>query len=74
MDARDKKLLENLFDSLDRLFDGDSKVIDIWQLVFATETALKGSFKELALNTHTHQFLCRLPADYARIPSLCRAC
>ncbi len=33
-------LLENILDSLDRLFDEDSQVIDVYVLIFATAKAL----------------------------------
>ena len=37
MDREDKQLLENLFDSLDRLFDRESRVLDVFQILYATE-------------------------------------
>jgi hypothetical protein len=36
-----EKLLTNLLDSLDRLFDRDCRVIDVWALAFATSEALR---------------------------------
>jgi hypothetical protein len=42
--AQDEKaLLENVLDSLDRLFDHQSTVIDLFALLFATSKALVGS-------------------------------
>lgn len=40
MDEEELILLENVLDSLDRLFDRDSEVIDIYVLIFATAKAL----------------------------------
>lgn len=40
MNKEELVLLENILDSLDRLFDEDSQVIDIHQLIFATSKAL----------------------------------
>jgi hypothetical protein len=34
--------LENLFDALDRLFDRESKVIDIYALMYTSEKAMSG--------------------------------
>lgn len=39
----EKKLLNNILDSLDRLFDNESKLIDIHSLIFATSKALTKS-------------------------------
>ena len=36
-------LLENVLDSLDRLFDRESSAIDVYVLLFATQKALSGS-------------------------------
>ncbi len=40
MTKDEKALLENLLDSLDRLFDRKSTVIDVYALLFATSKAL----------------------------------
>lgn len=37
----EKCLLENMLDALDRLFDQQSSVIDVWALLFATGEALR---------------------------------
>lgn len=49
-DSRDKhlkttelQLLDNTLDALDRLFDRDLHVIDLWALLFATAEALRTS-------------------------------
>lgn len=36
-----KQLLENIFDSLDRLFDRECRVIDLYALLFVSDLALK---------------------------------
>lgn len=36
-------LLENILDSLDRLFDRDSKTVDVFALIFATSIALNNT-------------------------------
>lgn len=41
MNKLEKRLLENIFDSLDRLFDRECKVIDLHALLFASDLALK---------------------------------
>lgn len=43
-------LLENILDSLDRLFDEESQVTDIQALIFATSKALIGSSHYQILN------------------------
>lgn len=43
MKEEDKKLLENLFDSLDRLFDRENSALDVYALMFATKSALSSS-------------------------------
>ena len=40
MTSDEKQLLDNLLDSLDRLFDSESAVADIHALLFATSKAL----------------------------------
>jgi hypothetical protein len=44
------KICENLLDTLDRLFDRDSQVIDVYALVLASSEALKDSLPELGLS------------------------
>ena len=41
MSQREGLLLDNALDALDRLFDGDSSVIDVQALLFATGEALR---------------------------------
>lgn len=41
MKKKEKELLENLFDSLDRLFDRNCQIYDVHDLMVATEIALK---------------------------------
>ena len=50
MTEKEHGLLENLFDSLDRLFDRHCRIYDVHDLMVATEIALKslGSTIELA--------------------------
>ena len=55
MNSCDKQLLSNLFDSLDRLFDGESRVIDVWQLMLATEKAISSELGLLDLNNYSVQ-------------------
>jgi hypothetical protein len=43
MTSQELRLLENLPDALDRLFDRHSLVIDIHSLLFATSEALRGT-------------------------------
>jgi len=43
MSKDEKHLLEDLMDSLDRLFDRESKVVDVHALLLATAKALAGS-------------------------------
>ncbi|WP_144394624.1 hypothetical protein [Pleionea sediminis] len=43
MNEVEKKILENVFDSLDRLFDRECNVIDVYALLFASEAACKNS-------------------------------
>jgi hypothetical protein len=37
------KLLENVLDALDRLFDNESNVVDVYAIVFATAVAMVGT-------------------------------
>ena len=39
----EKKLLENILDGLDRLFDSESSAIDLQTLIFATSKALSNT-------------------------------
>jgi hypothetical protein len=41
--AHERKLLENVLDALDRLFDRQCSVIDLWALLFATTEALRAT-------------------------------
>lgn len=43
MTKREELLLSNALDALDRLYDGDSLVIDIQSLLLATSEALRGT-------------------------------
>ena len=52
MDTIAKQLLENLLDALDRLFDGESKAIDVYALVYATEKALSSTSSEVDLTLY----------------------
>ncbi|NVJ58830.1 MAG: hypothetical protein HWE27_00490 [Gammaproteobacteria bacterium] len=40
MNKLDTELLENVFDSLDRLFDRETKAIDVYALLLSTQHAL----------------------------------
>lgn len=48
----EKQILENLFDTLDRLFDGESKAIDVYALTYATDKALSCTSLEVDLSTY----------------------
>lgn len=39
----EKQLLENVFDGLDRIFDGETNAIDLHALIFATSKALQNT-------------------------------
>ena len=54
MNCSQKEILENLFDSLDRLFDRESKVVDIYALMFATEKAMAGEPKLIDLREYSY--------------------
>lgn len=41
MTPREKQLLGNVLDALDRLFDWRSSVLDVWALLLATAEALR---------------------------------
>lgn len=43
MTPREKQLLGNVLDALDRLFDWRSSALDLWALLFATAEALRGT-------------------------------
>lgn len=43
MTKREELLLTNALDALDRLYDGDSSVIDVQALLLATSEALRGT-------------------------------
>lgn len=43
MSSNELILLENVLDSLDRLFDRDSKTVDVFALIFATSIALNNT-------------------------------
>ncbi|HEY4262920.1 MAG TPA: hypothetical protein VGM98_22360 [Schlesneria sp.] len=43
MTKDEKALLDNLLNSLDRLYDRDSSATDVWALLFATSKALASS-------------------------------
>mgnify|MGYP000603720925 CR=1 FL=1 len=49
MSQVEKQILENLFDALDRLFDHECKVIDLYSLVYASEIALGQSSPIISL-------------------------
>ncbi len=50
MNETDAKICENILDALDRLFDRESKVIDIFALIFASSEALGSSVTGLNLD------------------------
>lgn len=49
MEREDRQLLENVFDSLDRLFDRKSCVIDVYHLILATDKAVGSADVNLSL-------------------------
>ncbi len=51
------QLLENLFDSLDRLLDRQCLVIEVYAIVFATEHALKPYSTPLSLTSYSENLL-----------------
>ena len=59
MPDTDIKLLDNLLDALDRLYDRATTVTDLHALVYATEVALSGSV-HTAMLTDAEQRLRRL--------------
>jgi hypothetical protein len=59
MPDTDIKLLDNLLDALDRLYDRATTVTDLHALVYATEVALSGSV-HTAMLTDAEQLLQRL--------------
>jgi hypothetical protein len=52
MDKEDKQLLENVFDSLDRLFDRQNCVIDLYHLILATHKAIREKTVNLSLASY----------------------
>ena len=42
MDSTRTELLSNQLDALDRLFDGEAGIVDVYALTYATAIALKG--------------------------------
>jgi hypothetical protein len=52
MNIIEKRLLENVFDSLDRLFDKECKVIDFYALIFASDIALKETKSSVRLSEY----------------------
>jgi hypothetical protein len=46
MDSIRSELLSNLLDALDRLFDREATILEIYSLTFATAQALKGDTLE----------------------------
>lgn len=55
MDKLQKQLLENIFDSLDRLFDRECRVIDLYALLFASDIALGGFNHSISLSEYTNK-------------------
>lgn len=49
MNKLEKQLLENIFDSLDRLFDKECGVVDLYALSFASNLALKEQNSKVCL-------------------------
>lgn len=43
MTAREKQMLENVLNTLDRLFDRQSSAIDVWAVLLATSEALRAT-------------------------------
>lgn len=54
MTEKEKELLNNLFDSLDRLFDRDSQVYDVYCLMVATNIAFKSLGTSVNLTEYTN--------------------
>ena len=52
MQEKEKELLDNLFDSLDRLFDRHCQIYDVHDLMVATEVALKILGSDLQLSEY----------------------
>lgn len=50
MNETDTKICENILDALDRLFDRESEVVDIFALIFASNEALGSSVTGLNLD------------------------
>jgi hypothetical protein len=55
MNQSERQLLENLFDALDRLFDRESKVVDIYSLFYASNLAMGETSPVVALGSYTRE-------------------
>lgn len=51
MQTTESQLLDNLLDCLDRLFDGETNVIDVHDLVYATLASLSETAHAIVLST-----------------------
>jgi hypothetical protein len=53
MNHSERQLLENLFDALDKLFDQESKVVDVCSLLYATNLAIGEESPVVRLGSYT---------------------
>lgn len=58
------KLLENVLDALDRLFDNESNVVDVYAIVFATAVAMDGTEMQDLLNTTADELRQLIRTDF----------
>ncbi|ACR13588.1 conserved hypothetical protein [Teredinibacter turnerae T7901] len=65
MNCTQKEILENLFDALDRLFDRESKVIDIYAIMFASEKAVSGEAEVVNLSEYSYALKMLIPSGKA---------
>ena len=61
--AREKKLLDNALESLDRLFDRNISAIDVWALMLATGEALRNTPHAPELERAARELLVVVSAD-----------
>ena len=52
MNKIEKEILENVFDSLDRLFDRKCEIYDVCDLIFASDLVLKNLNSQIELGTY----------------------
>ena len=58
MTIEEKILLDKILDSLDDLFDGEKKVIDLHKILLETEAKLSDTKKEINLSKYISELKC----------------